>query len=95
VKTNGYLIVKKMARLIRNLAIFYLERTKYNMIKTIIVTTILILLALAIIGVIRSENTQFTLLKASPEIDRKENIAFKFMLILIILFVLLLITSWF
>ena len=65
------------------------------MIRTIIVTTLLILLALAIIGVIRSDNTQFTLLKASPEIDRKENIAFKFMLILIILFVLLLITSWF
>jgi len=65
------------------------------MIKTIIVITILILLALAIIGVIRSDNTQFTLLKASSEIDRKENIAFKFMLILIILFVLLLITSWF
>jgi len=35
------------------------------------------------------------LLKASPEIDRKENIAFKFMLIMIILFVLLFITSWF
>jgi len=65
------------------------------MIKTIIVTTILILLALAIIDVLRSDNTQFTLLKASPKIDRKENIAFKFMLILIILFVLLLITSWF
>jgi len=65
------------------------------MIRTIIVITILILLALAIIGVIRSENTQFTLLKASPEIDRKENIAFKFMLIMIILFVLLGITSLF
>ena len=65
------------------------------MIKTIIVTTILILLALAIIGVIRSDNTKFTLLKASPEIDRKEKIAFKFMLIMIILFVLLFITSWF
>jgi len=65
------------------------------MIRTIIVTTILILLALAIIGVIRSENKQFTLLKASPEIDRKENIAFKFMLIMIILFVLLGITSLF
>ena len=65
------------------------------MIKTIIVTTILILLALAIIGVIRSDNTQFTLLKSSPEIDRKEKIAFKFMLIMIILFVLLFITSWF
>jgi len=65
------------------------------MIKTIIVTTILILLALAIIGVIRSDNTQFTLLKASPEIDRKEKIAFKFMLMMIILFVLLFITSWF
>jgi hypothetical protein len=65
------------------------------MIKTIIVTTILILLALAIISVIRSDNTQFTLLKSSPEIDRKENIAFKFMLIMIILFVLLGITSLF
>ena len=65
------------------------------MIKTIIVTTILILLALAIIGVIRSDNTKFTLLKASPEIDRKEKIAFKFMLIMIILFVLLFTTSWF
>jgi len=65
------------------------------MIKTIIVTTILILLTLAIIGVIRSDNTQFTLLKASPEIDRKEKIAFKFMLIMIILFVLLFTTSWF
>jgi len=65
------------------------------MIKTIIVTTILILLALAIIGVIRSDNTQFTLLKASPEIDRKEKIAFKFMLIMITLFVLLFTTSWF
>jgi hypothetical protein len=65
------------------------------MIRTIIVTTILILLALAIIGVIRSDNTKFTLLKASPEIDRKEKIAFKFMLIMIILFVLLFITSWF
>lgn len=65
------------------------------MIKTIIVTTILILLALTIISVIRSDNTQFTLLKASPEIDRKEKIAFKFMLIMIILFVLLFITSWF
>jgi len=65
------------------------------MIRTIIITTILILLALSIIGVIRSDNTQFTLLKASPEIDRKENIAFKFMLIMIILFVLLGITSLF
>jgi len=65
------------------------------MIRTIIVTTILILLALAIIGVVRSDNTKFTLLKASPEIDRKEKIAFKFMLIMIILFVLLFITSWF
>jgi len=65
------------------------------MIRTIIITTILILLALSIIGVIRSDNTQFTLLKSSPKIDRKENIAFKFMLIMIILFVLLLITSWF
>ena len=65
------------------------------MIKTIIVTTILILLALTIISVIRSDNTQFTLLKASPEIDRKEKIAFKFMLIMIILFILLFITSWF
>jgi len=65
------------------------------MIRTIIVTTILILLALAIIGVIRSDNTKFTLLKASPEIDRKEKIAFKFMLIMIILFVLLGITSLF
>jgi len=65
------------------------------MIRTIIVTTILILLALAIIGVIRSDNTQFTLLKSSPEINRKENIAFKFILIMIILFALLFITSWF
>ena len=65
------------------------------MIRTIIVTTILILLALAILGVIRSDNTQFTLLKESPEIDRKENIAFKFMLVMIVLFVLLFITSWF
>jgi hypothetical protein len=65
------------------------------MIRTIIVTTILILLALAIVGVIRSDNKQFTLLKSSPEIDRKENIAFKFMLIMIILFVLLGITSLF
>jgi len=64
------------------------------MIRTIIVTTILILLALAIIGVIRSDNTQFTLLKSSPEINRKENIAFKFILIMIILFALLFITSW-
>ena len=65
------------------------------MIRTIIVTTILILLALAILGVIRSDNTQFTLLKESPEIDRKENIAFKFILVMIVLFVLLFITSWF
>jgi hypothetical protein len=65
------------------------------MIRTIIVTIILILLVLAIVGVIRSDNKQFTLLKSSPEIDRKENIAFKFMLIMIILFVLLGITSLF
>ena len=65
------------------------------MIRTIIVTSVLVLITLAIVGIIRSSNNQFTLLKSSPEIERKENIAFKFMLIMIILFVLLGITSLF
>jgi hypothetical protein len=67
------------------------------MLKIIIICIIIALLSVWFIRYILSDihSTAFTLLKSSPEIDRKENIAFKFILVGVVVFLLLLITSWF
>ena len=63
------------------------------MLKTIIIFTILSILIIRFIRHIQSNNTQFTLLKTSPEIERKENLAIKFIIVLMIVFVLLATTT--
>jgi hypothetical protein len=67
------------------------------MLKIIIICTVVGLLSVWFIRYILSDihSTSFTLLKSSPEIDRKENIAFKFILAGVVVFLLLIITSWF
>jgi hypothetical protein len=65
------------------------------MLKTIIIFVILAILSIKFINHIQSNNTQFTLLKTSPEIERKENLAIKFIIVLMIVFVLLAITALF
>jgi hypothetical protein len=65
------------------------------MLKTIIIFSILVILSIRFINHIQSNNTQFTFLKTSPEIERKENLAIKFIIVLMIVFVLLAITALF
>jgi len=65
------------------------------MLKTTIIFLVIAILGIMLVRHVQSNDTQFTLLKASPEIERKEKLAIKFIIILMIVFVLLAITTLF